>query len=91
MDNKSPTTTDLEAHGLKAEHDHISSSESINSKDVMVEDYVTPRSVTHFIKKLALAGVKIRGVEPVPPSQRSYTRYYNIFTLFGGSFISVLP
>ncbi|KAH8893042.1 hypothetical protein GQ53DRAFT_685576 [Thozetella sp. PMI_491] len=33
----------------------------------------------------------MRGLEPIPLEDRNHTKYYNIFTLFGGSFMSLLP
>ncbi|ETN42648.1 uncharacterized protein HMPREF1541_01805 [Cyphellophora europaea CBS 101466] len=57
----------------------------------IIEDFVTPRSLTHAIRKLTQAGVELRSLEPVPPERRTHTRYYNVMTLFGGSFFSILP
>jgi hypothetical protein len=44
-----------------------------------------------IVNKLVLSGVEMRSLEPVPPEQRTHTKYYNILTLFGGSFLSLLP
>lgn len=57
----------------------------------IIDSYVAPQSLKGFLKSLATAGVELRGLEPVPLQERTHTKYYNIFTLFGGSFISLLP
>ncbi|KAL2823258.1 permease for cytosine/purines, uracil, thiamine, allantoin-domain-containing protein [Aspergillus cavernicola] len=56
-----------------------------------MEDFTPPMSLFGILKKLATAGVEMRGLEPIPVEKRTHTKYYNIFTLFGGSFLSVLP
>lgn len=57
----------------------------------IVENFATPRSLAGLLKKLATAGVEMRGLEPIPVEARTHTKYYNLFTLFGGSFLSILP
>lgn len=57
----------------------------------IIEDFVTGSKVKSLLTKLASGGVEIRGLEPVPPEARTHTKYYNIMTLFGGSFLSILP
>lgn len=49
------------------------------------------KSFSGVLKKLTTAGVEMRGIDPIPIEKRNHTKYYNIFTLFGGSFLSVLP
>jgi len=62
-----------------------------------VEEFTPPASVSSstsfsaLLKGLTTAGVEMRGLEPIPAEKRNHTKYYNIFTLFGGSFVSVLP
>lgn len=81
-DNKTPTS-DIE-------------SAKDSRRDVPPEDFVggfasaIPKLGT-VLKTLAVSGVEMRGLEPVPPERRTHTKYYNIFTLFGGSFVSLLP
>ncbi|KAJ5682704.1 hypothetical protein N7462_005869 [Penicillium macrosclerotiorum] len=65
--------------------------ESQKIEDGIIEDFITPRSLSGLLKKLATAGVEMRGLEPIPEERRTHTKYYNIFTLFGGSFLSILP
>ena len=55
------------------------------------EEFAVSLGLGGLLRKLALSGVEMRGLEPVPPEQRTHTKYYNIFTLFGGSFTSILP
>lgn len=57
----------------------------------IVEDYAAPSTLKGFLQKLMTAGVELRGLEPVSPENRTHTKYYNIMTLFGGSFLSILP
>lgn len=57
----------------------------------IIENYAAPQSVKDFLRTLTTAGVELRGLEPVPWQERTHTKYYNIMTLFGGSFISLLP
>jgi hypothetical protein len=57
----------------------------------IIEEFVGASSLKGFFMKLTTAGVELRGLEPVPAEQRTHTKYYNILTLFGGSFISILP
>ncbi|KAF9895168.1 hypothetical protein FE257_000070 [Aspergillus nanangensis] len=56
-----------------------------------VETTVSSGPVSNIVRKLATVGVEIRGLEPIPIEQRTHTKYYNIFTFFGGSFLSILP
>ncbi|KAJ5450439.1 uncharacterized protein N7458_006888 [Penicillium daleae] len=65
--------------------------ESQRAEDGIVENFITPHSLTAILKRLAMAGVEMRGLDPIPVEKRTHTRYYNIFTLFGGSFLSLLP
>lgn len=65
--------------------------ESQRAEDGIVENFITPHSLTAILRKLAMAGVEMRGLDPIPVEKRTHTRYYNIFTLFGGSFLSLLP
>jgi hypothetical protein len=60
-------------------------------EDGIIENYVAPSSVKSFLRKLTSAGIEMRGLEPIPVEDRNHTKYYNIFTLFGGSFMSILP
>lgn len=85
---------------LKGSMDSTKGSEKAAEKDDIecqkiengiVENFVTPRSLTGLLKRLATAGVEMRGLEPIPVEARTHTKYYNIFTLFGGSFLSILP
>ena len=59
----------------------------------VVEDYhPSPASLgKNVFQKLATAGVELRGLEPVSRENRKHTKYYEIMTLFGGSFMSILP
>ena len=53
---------------------------------------VTPwKNVQDVFQKLTTVGVELRGLEPVSPENRRHTAYYHIMTLFGGSFLSILP
>lgn len=61
------------------------------TEEGIVESFVTPKSVRGLLKRLTIAGVEMRGLEPIPLENRTHTKYYNIFTLFGGSFLSILP
>ncbi|KAG9494848.1 hypothetical protein J7337_013077 [Fusarium musae] len=55
------------------------------------EELVFSLGLGGLLRKLAVSGVEMRGLEPVPVEKRTHTKYYNIFTLFGGSFTSILP
>jgi hypothetical protein len=57
----------------------------------IIEHYAAPQSVKDILRTMTTAGVELRGLEPVPWQDRTHTKYYNIMTLFGGSFISLLP
>lgn len=65
--------------------------ESQKPEDGIVENFITPNSLTAILRRLAMAGVEMRGLDPIPVEKRTHTKYYNIFTLFGGSFLSLLP
>lgn len=65
--------------------------ESQKGPDVEVAGDVHFRTCSGYLKKLATGGVEMRGLEPVPVEKRNHTKYYNIFTLFGGSFLTLLP
>ena len=65
--------------------------ESQIAEDGIVDNSIAPRSLRGILKRLAMAGVEMRGLEPIPVEKRTHTKYYNIFTLFGGSFLSILP
>lgn len=69
----------------------LRSSMEIPEEGTIIDNYVAPQSLKSLLKSLATAGVELRGLEPVPLQERTHTKYYNIFTLFGGSFISLLP
>lgn len=64
---------------------------SKEAQEGIIEEYVASRSLATSLKVLATAGVELRGLEPVAPEDRTHKRYLNILTLFGGSFISILP
>ncbi|KAM0540682.1 hypothetical protein ACHAPJ_013544, partial [Fusarium lateritium] len=57
----------------------------------IVERYVGPKGLKSILKKFMLVGIEMRGLEPIPPEKRTHTKYYNVLTLFGGSFFSLLP
>jgi hypothetical protein len=84
--SKNPSTT--------VEKSDLESSQPTPQNEV-VEDFTPPVSTSSsfgtLLKGLTTAGVEMRGLEPIPPEKRNHTKYYNIFTLFGGSFVSVLP
>ncbi|KAL3492008.1 permease for cytosine/purines, uracil, thiamine, allantoin-domain-containing protein [Aspergillus germanicus] len=84
--SKNPSTT--------VEKSDLESSQPTPRNEV-VEDFTPPVSTSSsfgtLLKGLTTAGVEMRGLEPIPPEKRNHTKYYNIFTLFGGSFVSVLP
>lgn len=61
------------------------------AQEGIIEEYVGSRSLAKSLRFLVTAGVELRGLEPVAPEDRTHTRYVNILTLFGGSFISILP
>lgn len=63
----------------------------VPEEGTIIDNYVAPQSLKGILKNLATAGVELRGLEPVPLQERTHTKYYNIFTLFGGSFTSLLP
>lgn len=79
-------TTDLK----NLEHDNEAAAE-MPEEGTIIANYAGPQSLKDFLKSLTTAGVELRGLEPVPLQDRTHTKYYNIFTLFGGSFISLLP
>lgn len=64
---------------------------NIKSEEGIIEDFVAPSSFKNALRKLATAGVELRSLEPIPAEGRTHTRYYNVATLFGGSFFSILP
>jgi hypothetical protein len=86
-DVESAIATDLK---LKLEGQQNASLE-VPEEGTIIDNYVAPQSLKGLLKRLATAGVELRGLEPVPLQERTHTKYYNIFTLFGGSFISLLP
>lgn len=75
-ENKATISDDLESQ----EKGHVE----------IVEDIALP-SWSGYLRKLTSAGIEMRGLEPVPAESRNHTKYYNIFTLFGGSFLTLLP
>jgi len=86
MENKKTLEMDIEQNMEKS-----ATILETGQEEGIIEDFVAPGSLKHLLRKLTTAGVEIRGLEPVPPEARTHTKYYNIFTLFGGSFISILP
>ncbi|KPI44671.1 Purine-cytosine permease FCY2 [Cyphellophora attinorum] len=64
---------------------------SQQDEGTIINSYAAPQSIKEFLRVLTTAGVELRGLEPVPLQDRTHTKYYNIMTLFGGSFISLLP
>lgn len=89
LDKPLTPVTDVEQNMTKVES-QPTTPESVVEEGI-IEDLVAPSSLKTFLKKLALAGVEVRGLEPIPPEKRTHTRYFNVLTLFGGSFISILP
>jgi len=71
--------------------DRSSSLPRDTEEGVIIDEFIAAGSLKSILRKLTSAGVEIRGLEPVPPEARTHTKYYNICTLFGGSFISILP
>ncbi|KAK5061081.1 hypothetical protein LTR84_007623 [Exophiala bonariae] len=84
-------TSDVECAMQPESKLEMGSSIEVPEEGTIIDNYVAPQSLKSFLKSLATAGVELRGLEPVPLHERTHTRYYNIFTLFGGSFISLLP
>lgn len=41
--------------------------------------------------KLSQHGVEIRGAKPIPAEERTDTRFFNVFTVFSTSMLSLLP
>lgn len=64
---------------------------NMKSEEGIIEAFAAPSLFKNALRMLATAGVELRSLEPVPPEARTHTRYYNIGTLFGGSFFSILP
>jgi hypothetical protein len=62
-----------------------------DSVEGSVEDRPQESWFGTIVNKLVVSGVEMRSLEPVPPEKRTHTKYYNILTLFGGSFLSLLP
>lgn len=65
--------------------------ESQEKQHVEIVEDIPLQSCSGYLRKLTGAGIEMRGLEPVPAEQRNHTKYYNIFTLFGGSFLTLLP
>lgn len=79
-----PSTKDFEASDAKADMPQ--------TEEGVVEDYSPASSAgKNMLERLGIAGVELRGLEPVSMENRKHTKYYEIMTLFGGSFLSILP
>ncbi|KAF5624645.1 Purine-cytosine permease FCY2 [Fusarium tjaetaba] len=84
MDEKKTPNSDIESfadHGRR----------EVTVEEGSSEEFVFSLGLGGLLRKLAVSGVEMRGLEPVPVEKRTHTKYYNIFTLFGGSFTSILP
>ncbi|KAG4269127.1 hypothetical protein FPRO04_14776 [Fusarium proliferatum] len=84
MDEKKTPNSDIESfanHGRR----------EVTPEEGSSEEFVVFLGLGRLLRKLAVSGVEMRGLEPVPVEKRTHTKYYNIFTLFGGSFTSILP
>lgn len=83
---------DIESTATKSHDDEsLCTKETAPQEGTIIDSYIGPQSVKQFLKVLTTAGVELRGLEPVPVEARTHTKYYQIGTLFGGSFISLLP
>lgn len=90
VDVESASAADIKTE-LHLDDDSTTTSIGRPEEGTIIDNYVAPQSFKNFLKGLATAGVELRGLEPVPLQDRTHTKYYNIMTLFGGSFVSLLP
>ncbi|KAF5613351.1 Purine-cytosine permease FCY2 [Fusarium sp. NRRL 25303] len=74
--------------GIESFADH--GRREVTAEEGSSEESAFSPGLSLLLQKLAMSGVEIRGLEPAPVEKRT-DEYYNILTLFGGSFTSILP